>query len=554
MIEAGSVIQNRYRVVKPLGEGGMGAVYRAWDLRLKVPVALKEMRPQPGLDDELLSALRQQFQQEASVLARLNHPHLVRVTDYFEESDEVFLVMDFVAGESLAEILLKEGPQPENQVLEWAKQLLSALTYCHTQGVIHRDIKPQNIIIKEDGSLTLVDFGLVKLWDPNDPRTKTVMRGLGTPEYAPPEQYGASVDHTGPPSDLYSLGATLYHALTGQSPPTATERMAIPDQFIPLRNLAPNVSVGTEKVVMKALELSVPMRWQTASEMATAFTNSGDMVSQASTIPSPFIEGGTEVYIPTQRVGTTPSPAPPIGTSAGAVPASNLHKRKKWPVALGIVGGVLCVIAACLGVIIGLPIIEDMLATVTPQSVTPIMTQPTNTPTPITEIILGEFSITFDNQSPYDICYVFISPVDSDSWGEDWLDSEQVIGSGATFSFNVTEGSYDILAETCDEATLATAWNLQSNTTLMVGGPGLVPIRIVNNLAAEACYLFISPVSSDEWGQDWLGDIESIPSGGSRIVFVQPDTYDFSVMNCEEEEISYQYDVIVYDEVEWVIE
>ena len=208
MLEAGTVIQNRYRIVKPLGEGGMGAVYRAWDLRLKVPIALKEMRPQPGLDDELLKGLRQQFQQEASVLARLIHPNLVRVTDYFEDSNMVFLVMDFVPGENLANIIEREGAQQEKRVLGWAQQLLAALTYCHSQGVIHRDIKPQNIILKEDGSITLVDFGLVKLWDPNDPKTKTVMRGLGTPEYAPPEQYGASTDHTGPPSDLYSLGAS----------------------------------------------------------------------------------------------------------------------------------------------------------------------------------------------------------------------------------------------------------------------------------------------------------------------------------------------------------
>ena len=248
MLDSGVVVQGRYRVVKLLGQGGMGSVYRAWDVRLKVPVALKELRPQPGLNAEMLSGLREQFEQEASVLARLIHPNLVRVTDYFEEGGNAYLVMDFVDGRSLADVIIKDGAQSEAKTAEWTRQLLEALAYCHAQGVVHRDIKPQNIVLKPDGAVVLVDFGLVKLWDPNDPRTRTVMRGMGTPEYAPPEQYGVSKDHTGPPSDIYSLGATLYHLLTGQAPATATERMAIPETFVPLRRLAPQVSERFERM------------------------------------------------------------------------------------------------------------------------------------------------------------------------------------------------------------------------------------------------------------------------------------------------------------------
>jgi len=186
-LQVGEVLQNRYRVISLLGEGGMGAVYRAWDTRLNVAVALKEMTTQPGLPPHILAQLRQQFQQEAQVLARLNHPHLVRIGDFFEEHGDAYLVMDFVEGESLAYRIEREGPLSEAQVLGWAGQLLDALAYCHSQGVIHRDIKPQNVIIRPDGRAVLVDFGLVKLWDPHDPRTRTAMRGMGTPEYAPPE-------------------------------------------------------------------------------------------------------------------------------------------------------------------------------------------------------------------------------------------------------------------------------------------------------------------------------------------------------------------------------
>ena len=268
MLTPGTVLQNRYRIASPLGQGGMGAVYRAWDLRLNIPVAVKEMVPQPGIDPHTLAQLRQQFYQEAQVLARLNHPNLVRVTDYFEEWGNAYLVMDFAEGQSLADLIAARGPLPEAQVLEWARQLLDALAYCHSQGVIHRDIKPQNIIIRPDGQAVLVDFGLVKLWDPRDPRTRTVVRAMGTPEYAPPEQWGAG--HTDPRSDLYSLGATLYHALTGQAPATATDRFAAPTVLTPPRSINPSLRPETERAILRAMELAKDARWGSAAEMAAA--------------------------------------------------------------------------------------------------------------------------------------------------------------------------------------------------------------------------------------------------------------------------------------------
>jgi serine/threonine-protein kinase len=266
----------------------MGAVYRAWDTRLNIPLALKEMTAQPGLDLGLLTQLRQQFQQEAAVLARLQHPHLVRVTDFFEEGGNTYLVMDFVEGESLADRILQRGALPEAEVLTWADQLLDALTYCHAQGVLHRDVKPQNVIIRPDGQAILVDFGLVKLWDPHDPQTKTVMRGMGTPEYAPPEQYEADAGHTDPRSDVYSVGATLYHALTGQAPPTATLRMADPSRFVPVRGLMPSVRRESESAVLKAMELPRQQRWQSAQEMAQALRD--EPVAPARPVVAPTYE------------------------------------------------------------------------------------------------------------------------------------------------------------------------------------------------------------------------------------------------------------------------
>jgi tRNA A-37 threonylcarbamoyl transferase component Bud32 len=267
-LDTGEIVGDRYRVVRLLGQGGMGAVYRAWDTRLNRPVALKEMIPQAGLDVGMLAQLREQFEQEAQTLATLTHPGLVRVTDYFSWNDNEYLVMDFVEGESLADRIFREGARPEAQVLTWAGQLLDALAYCHRKGVIHRDIKPQNIIITPEGEALLVDFGLVKLWNPQDPQTRTVMRGAGTPEYAPPEQYDIGMGHTDPRSDIYSLGATLYQALTGQVPPTATQRMASPTSFLPPRRINAAVTQNTESAVLKALEMAMERRFQSADEMA----------------------------------------------------------------------------------------------------------------------------------------------------------------------------------------------------------------------------------------------------------------------------------------------
>jgi serine/threonine protein kinase len=267
----GDVLQNRYRITSLLAQGGMAAVYRGWHTTLNVPIAIKEMRPQPRLDAQTLAQLRQQFRQEAAILARLEHPNLVDVLDFFEEGDKAYLVMTLVEGKSLTELIEREGALPEDQVLQWADQLLDALAYCHSQGVIHRDVKPSNILICPDGRPVLVDFGLVKLWDPDDPHTRTVMQGMGTPEYAPPEQYGAQPGHTGPRSDLYGLGATLYHALTGEAPLTATDRTAGIRQFDSVRDLNSQVSARTDAAIAMAMELRVVDRFDSAAEMRAAF-------------------------------------------------------------------------------------------------------------------------------------------------------------------------------------------------------------------------------------------------------------------------------------------
>jgi serine/threonine protein kinase len=256
----GTVLRSRYKIVELVGQGGMGAVYRAEDLRLEGrQCAVKEI--QLEAEASFANQAREQFYREASVLARLDHPNLPKVSDYFSEGDRDYLVMDFVAGRNLKEVIDEARRQgqflEEKQVLAWADQLCDALEYLHGQDppILHRDIKPANIRLTPAGILKLVDFGLVKFLAPDDSRTITILQGRGTVQYTPLEQYGGDTGHTDIRSDIYSLGATLYHLLTNRPPTDAKQRFLEPNSLPPPRSLNPRLSPRTERAILRALEM-----------------------------------------------------------------------------------------------------------------------------------------------------------------------------------------------------------------------------------------------------------------------------------------------------------
>ena len=231
-LEYNTFLRDRYRIEKQLGKGGMGAVYLALDTVLQTKVAVK-INQNPREDG------REQFLQEARLLAGLRHPNLPRVIDYFVIEDSQYLVMDFIPGDDLGTIVKRDGKQDVDKVIYWAKELGKALNYLHTQEppVIHRDIKPGNIKITPRGEVILVDFGIAKSSDISQ-ETSTGAKGL-TPGYSPPEQYGSG--RTGHYSDQFGLAATLYNLLTNEKPVDAVERLLGQATLKPIHELNPDV-------------------------------------------------------------------------------------------------------------------------------------------------------------------------------------------------------------------------------------------------------------------------------------------------------------------------
>lgn len=261
-LAAGAVLRGRYRILELVGEGGGGTVFRAEDLRLTGRLtAVKQIRPESWLADSVREATVEQFRREASTLARLDHAALPKVSDYFSEGPVHYLVMDFVAGPDLRQMVEEARVEGAflrtDMVLGWMKQLLDVLDYLHgcDPPVLHRDVKPSNIKLVDGKSIKLVDFGLVKPLDPADVRTLTVARGVGSLPYTPLEQYAGDTGHTGVTSDIYSIGATLYHLLTGRPPATAQERFLMPNALERPSRVNPDISARVEGAILAAMAL-----------------------------------------------------------------------------------------------------------------------------------------------------------------------------------------------------------------------------------------------------------------------------------------------------------
>ncbi len=254
------VITGRYRLGKLLGSGGFGAVYLAEDLRLQRVVAIKICSTRSLPSDETAQAA-QLFQSEALTLARLRHPGLTAVWDYFSQDDEWFLVMEYVPGQTLRDVLKQAGGRlPIGQVIDYTRQLCEVLRYLHEQPhpIVFRDLKPGNIMVTPEGELKLIDFGIARLFTPGK---VTDTAQFGTPGYAPPEQYGGQTE---PRSDIYSLGAVVHQMVTGHNP--GASPFALP----PARMVDPTLPPEIEMAIVRATALKPADRFPNVNDFCTA--------------------------------------------------------------------------------------------------------------------------------------------------------------------------------------------------------------------------------------------------------------------------------------------
>lgn len=257
MLEIGSLVDGKYKILSEIGHGGMSVVYMAINEKANKSWAVKEVRKDGRMD---FNIVRQGLMAEIDTLKRLKHPYLPSIVDVIEDDETFIIVMDYVEGRSLDKILEEHGVQQESVVVEWAKQLCDVLGYLHsrTPAIIYRDMKPANVMLKPDGTVTLIDFGTAKNYEINYGETT----GIGTIGYAAPEQYiGSGLGRTDARTDIYCLGMTLYHLLTGQDPC----RNLISDTSI--RAVNPALSKGLDSIIRKCTAHQPEDRYQSCEEL-----------------------------------------------------------------------------------------------------------------------------------------------------------------------------------------------------------------------------------------------------------------------------------------------
>jgi eukaryotic-like serine/threonine-protein kinase len=310
-----TLFDGRYRIMRKLGAGGMADVYLAEDQELGRRVAIKILNGRHANDDQFI----ERFRREAKNAAALNHPNIVSIYDRGEAEDTYYIAMEFLDGRSLKELIVGRGAAPINVAIEYARQILSALRFAHRHGIVHRDIKPHNVLVDGDGRVKVTDFGIARAGTSQMTETGSI---VGTAQYLSPEQArGGEID---PRSDLYSLGVVLYELLTGKTPFDGETPVEIAMKHLSAvpkapSKLRPDVPPELDKVVLRALAKNPDDRYQSADEMEA------DLERVARGLPVAAATAATQVLRtpPAAAADATSATmiAPPPGARARDVPS-----------------------------------------------------------------------------------------------------------------------------------------------------------------------------------------------------------------------------------------
>ena len=259
MLEIGSLVDGKYKILNKVGQGGMSVVYLAMNEKANKQWAVKEVRKDGVLDFE---SVKQGLVAETDILKKLSHPNLPSIIDVIDTEDSFIIIMDYIQGNSLNRALEEFGAQPQDMVIAWAKQLCDVLGYLHSRNpaIIYRDMKPANVMLKPDGNITLIDFGTAREYKEKNLADTTC---LGTVGYAAPEQFGG-MGQTDARTDIYCLGATLYHLVTGMNP------CEPPYEIKPIREINPSLSSGLERIIQKCTQRNPEDRYQSCAELMYA--------------------------------------------------------------------------------------------------------------------------------------------------------------------------------------------------------------------------------------------------------------------------------------------
>ncbi len=325
MTEIGSVLGGRYRLVELLGQGGMATIYRARDAQLDRDVAVKLLRPEFGRDPDFLA----RFRDEAKAAASLSHPNIVAVFDFGEEQSDPYIVMELIDGQDLSSILRENGPLPPRQAARVSAEVAKALQAAHVRGIVHRDVKPSNILVGRDGRVKVADFGIARALD--DAQVTLPGVTMGSVHYFSPEQ--ARGEPATQASDIYSLGIVLYESLTGQRPFSGDGAAAVALARLTTTPPLPSairsgVPAPLDQIVQRAMALDPAARYASAASMASALEG---WLADPATPGTAAVAGAAGAAAVRRLAPPPPSPAPRPAPTPSRIRPMRMRARRRPP-------------------------------------------------------------------------------------------------------------------------------------------------------------------------------------------------------------------------------